>query len=335
MVYGRYIKYKTVFFLVLLCSALLGLSACSTTEEEEFRSAFDAPMAAGMEETTYAHEQTTNPQGRRLLTATTNAQPTVTPQPADPLVVSSKSLPVEQPARQSEEEALQLDWSNVKRWSGNAQPQTTATSKTQETSDKQSVFIEPLPVPQHTAAPVVQRKSITRPALRPAEISQQPRFTNAPYTSETLLSAGDTVDIAVYGEDELSGSYLLDSRGVMTVPLVGEIRAAGLSKTQLQNIIASSLKSGGFLERPYVTATISRLQPIYILGEVRTPGQYDYEPTLDVFKAIALAGGYTPRAAKNKIFITRLQNGKKVEISADEHTDLLPGDSILIKQRFF
>lgn len=193
------------------------------------------------------------------------------------------------------EEQPQLDWSQVKRW--------------EETTDTQTTFV-------------------------PVRTNVNPENIITPFIGNTL-NTGDTIEIRVYGDNDLSGSYTIDPRGIITIPLIGDIQAAGLSKIQLQNVISQTLQTNGFLENPYVTVTLSKLQPFYILGEIRTPGQYEYTPNLDVFKAIATAGGYTPRASKNKIYITRIINGQKVKMHADEHTDLMPGDSIVIEQRFF
>ncbi|MCB1838941.1 MAG: polysaccharide export protein [Alphaproteobacteria bacterium] len=149
------------------------------------------------------------------------------------------------------------------------------------------------------------------------------------------LNVGDLLRITVFGVEELSNTYRIDSKGILTVPLVGEIQAQGKTKDELQNEIAQSLIKGGYYNNPSVTVEIMELSPFYILGEVKNPGRYPYEPELDIFKAIAIAGGYTPRAAKDKIIIIRNINGQKTEIEATEATEILPGDSIKVKQRFF
>ncbi len=154
---------------------------------------------------------------------------------------------------------------------------------------------------------------------------------NDPYR----LNAGDHLRIFVFGVDDLTGEFRVDRKGRITMPLIGEIEAEGLGKRELENIITSRLIQEGYYNDPKVTVEIVALKPFYILGEVKNPGSYEYEPDLDVFKAIAIAGGYTPRASKNKVIITRKVHGEKVRIKANEDTPILPGDALKVKQRFF
>jgi protein involved in polysaccharide export with SLBB domain len=150
-----------------------------------------------------------------------------------------------------------------------------------------------------------------------------------------LLTPGDKVKLVVFGEDSLTGEYMIDPRGIVTIPMVGEIEAAGLSEAGLQWRVKQMFVSRGFLSRPLVTADIQTMRPFYILGEVKNPGSYIYQPGMDVFKAIATAGGYTPRAAKRKILIDRWQEVQKLQMNADHNTPILPGDSITVRERIF
>lgn len=154
---------------------------------------------------------------------------------------------------------------------------------------------------------------------------------NDPY----LLNPGDHLRIFVFNVDELSGEFRVSGAGNITLPLIGEIYTEGLDKHALQNIITQKLINGGYFNDPKVTVEVIALQPFYILGEVKNPGSYEYHSDMDIFKAIAVAGGYTPRAAKKKIIIIRRIHDEKVEILANETTPILPGDSIKVKQRFF
>lgn len=160
----------------------------------------------------------------------------------------------------------------------------------------------------------------------PAAVATEPAY---------RLNIGDLLRITVYGVTDLSNSYRIGSNGNVTIPLVGEVPARGHVKEDVQAEIAKRLIDGGYYNSPSVTVEIMELAPFYILGEVNKPGRYPYEPGLDVIKAIATAGGHTPRAAKDKIVIVRDINGKKTEIDANEDTEVLPGDSIKVKQRFF
>lgn len=166
---------------------------------------------------------------------------------------------------------------------------------------------------------------------------------NAPIRADAnsvyLLNVGDTVKLTVYGEDGLTGSYMIDANGVITVPLIGDVKAAGLSRDDLQKDITTRLVQGEFMTKPLVTVDATAVRPFYIVGEVKNPGSYPWQPSLDALKAIATAGGYTPRAATNKILIDRaVATGggqDKVRMNATEDTAILPGDSIIVRERIF
>ena len=149
------------------------------------------------------------------------------------------------------------------------------------------------------------------------------------------LQGGDSLRLYVYGDDDLTGEYRIDPRGMLTLPLIGEVDTNSLNKSQLEQKIAQALIDGGYYNDPKVTIDVAIVQPFYILGEVKTPGSYPYTADLDLFKAVAIAGGYTPRADKEDIVIIRKENGERVTIKADENTEILPGDSIKVEQRFF
>lgn len=176
----------------------------------------------------------------------------------------------------------------------------------------------PAPHPQHT-----QQDIIAIPA------------TQVPMQSVYTLRAGDVLKVFVFGVADLTGEFKISTSGNITMPLIGEVRAAGSNKSRLEDVITAKLIDGDYFNAPKVTIDVMTLTPFYILGEVKNPGSYPYEPDLDLFKAIAIAGGYTPRAVKEKAVIIRRIGNRKVKINADELTEILPGDSIKVKQRFF
>ena len=149
-----------------------------------------------------------------------------------------------------------------------------------------------------------------------------------------ILSAGDKIEITVFDDESLSGEYDVDTRGFITMPLIGSIKAADTSVTDLQKSIEHHL-SKGYLVNPLVSIEVVSLRPFYISGEVRNPGSYPTVPELDAFKAIAIAGGLTPRAVKNRYVISRGAGASKQKIIANDDTPVYPGDSIKIDERFF
>ncbi len=162
-----------------------------------------------------------------------------------------------------------------------------------------------------------------------------PAFSEPPAAAASYsLNDGDKVRITVFGEKDMSGEFLIDSRGNLTMPLLGEVPARGKSPADLQAYIASKLAEG-YLVNPKVSAEVLSYQRFYIVGEVQNPGAYDYVPSLNVLKAVAIAGGFTHRAVKDDFTIIRGEGEKLQKIPAREESVVLPGDSIRVDERFF
>ncbi len=151
-----------------------------------------------------------------------------------------------------------------------------------------------------------------------------------PASTEYHLGAGDKVRIHVFGDDTLSGEHQIDGRGAFTFPLVGAIAAGGLTSTQLESILETKLKE--YMRVPNVSVEILNYRPFYIVGEIRQPGSYPYVDGMTVVNAVAIAGGFTYRARENEFVIQRKPSG---QISARPATPVLPGDVIIVRERFF
>lgn len=148
-----------------------------------------------------------------------------------------------------------------------------------------------------------------------------------------VLGAGDKVAIKVFGQDDLSIETLLGNSGKINYPFLGEITVAGMSITDVEQYITKGLK-GDYLINPNVYVHVVEYRPFYIHGEVKKPGGYPYQPGMTVNQAVALAGGLTERASKEKIFLS--QEGNKAQhISASLGHVVNAGDTITIEQRFF
>ncbi len=170
-------------------------------------------------------------------------------------------------------------------------------------------------------------------AVPPAADKNAPM--EVPASQSLALGAGDVIRLTVYGEDVLTGQYPVNADGFVAIPLIGDIQAIGLIKDELQIKISEALVRGGYLTSPQVTVDVVSTRPVYILGEVRTPGKYAWQPDFTVFHAIASAGGYTPRAAKGLILIDRGTGHDKEHLNATETTPILPGDSVTVRERIF
>ncbi len=151
---------------------------------------------------------------------------------------------------------------------------------------------------------------------------------------EYKLGAGDLLRVVVFGHEGLSGQFEVKGSGHVSLPLIREVKAAGLTLRQLEQAIINSFKPD-FLKNPRVSVEILNYRPFYIIGEVKRPGSYPYVNGMTVVNAIALAGGYTYRARENKVLITRVSDAEKKQEPANHQTLVLPGDVIEVPERFW
>jgi len=147
------------------------------------------------------------------------------------------------------------------------------------------------------------------------------------------LGPGDRIKITVFGEEDLSVEFSVDGSGNISFPLIGELRVRGFSLRDLERLLVEKL-ADGYLIDPKVMLEVLNYRPFYILGEVRSPGKYEYISGITLHNAVAMAGGYTHRARRNRAQITRTNPDKVIE-DADHATVILPGDIITIRERFF
>ena len=151
---------------------------------------------------------------------------------------------------------------------------------------------------------------------------------------EYTLGAGDKLRVIVFGETDLSGEFLVDGTGLVSMPLIGEVPAEGKTVRELQRAIEVALKDG-YLNDPKVSAEVLNFRPFYILGEVNTPGTYPYSDELTVLNAVAVAGGFTYRANQKIIFIRREGEDVESRYSLTSTTRVRPGDTIRVAERIF
>jgi polysaccharide export outer membrane protein len=169
--------------------------------------------------------------------------------------------------------------------------------------------------------------------------------TVAPPVADTTLGVGDTFDVRVFGEPDLTGTYRVGAEGTINFPLAGIIKVEGLDPQEVSRRIAAKL-SDGILRNPQVSVLVKEQtsKKVYILGQVTKPGTFTYTPSMNVVEAITQAGGFTPLAAKNDTTLTRNEDGKKtttrIPVEAigqgkAKNVFLLPGDIISVPERLF
>ncbi len=151
-----------------------------------------------------------------------------------------------------------------------------------------------------------------------------------PYT----LASGDRLRVIVFGQDGLSNAYAVSSAGNISMPLIGPVRAQGLTSAALERAVEAKLRNG-YIREPKVSIEVDAYRPFFVLGEVTTAGQYPFIAGMTAETAVAVAGGYTPRANKTEIDLTRVVDGHPVTASVPVDQPVKPGDTIFVRERFF
>jgi polysaccharide export outer membrane protein len=148
------------------------------------------------------------------------------------------------------------------------------------------------------------------------------------------LAAGDVVKIVVFQEDDLSVSATINSSGHIEYPFIGEIELAGMTLDEAWAHIDELLR-GDYLNDPEIRVTIDKYRPFFITGAIRSPGSHEYRPGLTARQAIAIAGDFTPRASRRKVYIIRYGDPefKEEKVSLDDKVG--PGDTIRVKESLF
>jgi polysaccharide export outer membrane protein len=154
------------------------------------------------------------------------------------------------------------------------------------------------------------------------------------YDAAYRLDAGDRLRIVVYGQEGLTNTYAIDAGGSITMPLIGAVRARGLTPAGLAAEITGKLRNG-YIREPSVAVEIEAYRPFFILGEVAAPGQYPYVPNMSVESAVAIAGGFSPRAKRDRVTLTHTDSGGSMRTIVPLGTPLSPGDTILVGERWF
>ena len=148
------------------------------------------------------------------------------------------------------------------------------------------------------------------------------------------LDAGDRLRIVVFGQDGLTNSYAVDASGHIAMPLIGSVSTRGATTDELSKRIADKLRQG-FIREPHVAVEIEAYRPFFILGEVTQPGQYPYVANMTAETAVAIAGGFTPRALRRTVIVNRVVNGQQERMNVPVTFALRPGDTVNVQERWF
>ncbi|WP_213735629.1 polysaccharide biosynthesis/export family protein [Bradyrhizobium sp. dw_411] len=154
------------------------------------------------------------------------------------------------------------------------------------------------------------------------------------YDSSYRLDAGDRLRVVVYGQEGLTNTYAIDAGGSITMPLIGSVPARGRTPAGLAAEITGRLRNG-YIREPSVAVEIESYRPFFILGEVAAPGQYPYVPNMSVESAVAIAGGFSPRAKRDQVTLTHTDSSGSTRYVVPLGTAISPGDTVLVGERWF
>lgn len=149
-----------------------------------------------------------------------------------------------------------------------------------------------------------------------------------------VLDSGDSLRVTVFEQESLSETYTVDVEGMISMPLIGDIPARGKTSDELDIAITHALAEG-FLRHPDVSVEVATYRPFFVLGEVGTAGQFPYVAGMTVRSAIAIAGGFSPRAVRSDVDINRTINGEVIAGRIDIDDAVRPGDVITVRERWF
>ena len=150
-----------------------------------------------------------------------------------------------------------------------------------------------------------------------------------------VLEPGNQIRVTVFGQENLSGTFTVDAAGKIALPLAGSIPASGITAPALAGRVEAALRRDAYMRDPKVSVEVQTFRPFYVLGEVRSPGEFPYMTGMTVLSAIARAGGYDYRAREGEVELVRqVSDGQKAYL-ATERTPILPGDIVKVHQRRF
>lgn len=160
-------------------------------------------------------------------------------------------------------------------------------------------------------------------------------FATATPTSRVYrLGPGDKLKITVFGEDNLSGQFDVNPSGSVGMALLGDVQAKGLTVQEFRDAVTQRLVREGILKNPKVAVDVLNYRPIYVHGEVKNGGEFQYKSGLRLRDAVAMAGGYTYRAEQSYVLLGR-DDQKELQVTMPGDAPVLPGDNIRIPERFF
>lgn len=151
---------------------------------------------------------------------------------------------------------------------------------------------------------------------------------------EYRIGGGDKLNVTVFREAAVSGEFVVDAQGNISLPLVGDVPAGGKTVAQFRDDLTARL-AGDYFVNPSVSVSVVSFRPVYILGEVVRPGEYASSDRMSVYALIAKAGGFTYRANQSVVFVRRETEVDEKAYKLTSGAAVLPGDTVRIVQSYF
>jgi len=150
------------------------------------------------------------------------------------------------------------------------------------------------------------------------------------------LGPEDQVKVTVFNDPRLTGEFKITDGGMLALPLVGSIPAAGYTTTEVERAVERVMAQRNLFRDPSVSIQVLEYRPVFVLGQVERGGRYPYQPGMTALSAVAVAGGFNYRALQDTMSVTRVgENGRATEFRATRQTLLLPGDVVTVFERRF
>ncbi len=188
------------------------------------------------------------------------------------------------------------------------------------------------------AAPRYAAPGYAAPGYAPAAYAPRPNvyaYAASPVAQPGYtLDSGDRLRVVVFGQEGLTNAYSVDAGGFIDMPLIGPVLARGATTDELAGRISEKLRDG-FIREPHVAVEVEAYRPFFILGEVTQAGQYPYVANMTAETAVAIAGGFTPRALRRSVIVNRNNNGHPVRMAVPLTFPLRPGDTVNVQERWF
>lgn len=182
-----------------------------------------------------------------------------------------------------------------------------------------------------------KKEDVKDPKSQPAAAPRQPSEADSTYK----IGAQDVLKIDVWREDQLTRTVPVRPDGKISLPLLNDVQAVGLTPTELANVIRDELKK--YITNPQITVSVAEINSrrVYVTGEVTRPGAFPLLPNMSALQALTSAGGFTQFAKTKNIYVLRTEGGKQVKhpfnykdvISGkkpEENIQLEPGDTIIV-----